>query len=282
MRLLRRWLIPGRPTPAINVAMSRIPAAVLELAENLNLNCPARQGEERVVRPEFAAIISPENDAHHNVVQRLRLTPDTVAKAVAEVRAIYAAKGRRAITWEVGSHAEPSDLAERLIALGMKPFEPNDLSLGMVLTHPLATVDTAITVRRVETFEEFARAAWIFRRGFGSDDAPEEEPEIALRWAEHRSVAVFERYLAFDGDEPIAAADALFLEAGVVMVGGATLASARSKGAYRALIAARWEEGRRRGTPTLVTQAGAMSRPILNRLGFEEVVQIRVFFDQLA
>jgi len=261
--------------------MSRIPAAILELAENLNLNCPPRQGEERVVRPEFAAIIGAENDAHHNVVQRLRLTPDTVASTVAEIRAIYAAKGVRAITWEVGDHAEPSDLAERLIALGMKPFAENELSVGMVLTRPLATVDAAITVRRVETLEEFTRAAWIFRRGFGNDDAPE-EPDIALRWAEHRSVAVFERYLAFDGDEPIAAADALFLEGGVVMVGGATLASARSKGAYRALVAARWEEGRRRGTPTLITQAGPMSRPILNRLGFEEVVQIRVFLDQLA
>jgi hypothetical protein len=262
--------------------MSRIPDAVLDLAENLNLNCPARKGEERVVRPEFAAIIGTESDAHHNVVQRLRLTPDTVESTVAEVRAIFAAKGRREITWEVGSHAEPSDLAERLLALGMKPFARGELSVGMVLTHPLATVDAAITVRRVETLEEFARAAWIFRRGFGNDDAPEEDPEIALRWAEHRGVAAFERYLAFDGDEPIAAADALFLEAGVVMVGGATLAAARSKGAYRALVAARWEEGRRRGTPTLITQAGPMSRPILSQLGFEEVVQIRTFLDQLA
>lgn len=66
------------------------------------------------------------------------------------------------------------------------------------------------------------------------------------------------------------------------MCGGATIAAARSRGAYRALIAARWEEGRRRGTPTLITQAGAMSRPILERLGFEEVVQIRIFLDELA
>lgn len=255
---------------------------MLELAESLNINCPARAGEERLVRPGFAAIVGAENDAHHNVVQRLRLAPDEVAEAVAEVRAVFAAKGRREITWEVGDHAEPTDLAERLIALGMKPFVPNELSVGMVLTRPLAAVDTAITVRRVETFEEFARAAWIFRRGFGSDDAPEADPEVAKRWAEHRSVAVFERYLAFDGSEAVAAADALFLEAGVVMCGGATLASARSKGAYRALISARWEEGRRRGTPTLITQAGAMSRPILNRLGFEEVCQIRIFLDQLG
>src|SRR5512132_3907837 len=251
--------------------MSRIPEAVLELAENLNVNCPPRPGEERVVRPGYAAIIGTESDAHHNVVQRLRLAEDEVAATVAEVRAIFAAKGRRQITWEVGDHAEPKDLAERLIALGMKPFAPNDLSVAMVLTRPLVSMDTAVTVRRVTTFEEFARGSWIFRRGFESDDAPETDPEVAQRWTEHRSVATHERYMAFDGNEPIAVADAVFLEAGVVMCGGATIASARSKGAYRALINARWEEGQRRGTPTLITQAGPMSRPILERLGFEEV-----------
>ncbi|MEO5729178.1 MAG: hypothetical protein ABI134_05065, partial [Byssovorax sp.] len=190
--------------------------------------------------------------------------------------------GRREITWEVGDHATPSDLGDRLITLGMKPFVPHELSVGMVLSRPLDVDCKSITVRRVETFEEFARAAWIFRRGFGSDDAPEADPEIALRWTEHRSVAAVERYLAFDGNEAIAVADALFLEAGVIMCGGATIASARSRGAYRALITARWEEGRRRGTPTLITQAGPMSRPILERLGFEEVVQIRIFLDELA
>lgn len=260
--------------------MSSIPEAVLELAENLNVNCPSRPGEERFVRPGYAAIVGTENDAHHNVVQRLRLTPDAVAPTVAEVRALFAARGRREITWEVGDNAEPKDLAERLIALGMKPFGDHALSVGMVLSRPLELGASSITVRRVETFEEFARAAWIFRRGFGTDDAPEEDPEVAKRWAEHRAVTTFERYLAFDGTEAIAAADALFLPAGVIMCGGATLASARSKGAYRALIAARWEEGRRRGTPTLITQAGPMSRPILGRLGFEEIVQIRVFLDQ--
>jgi hypothetical protein len=262
--------------------MSRIPEAVLELAENLNVNCPQRAGEERVVRPGFAAIIGAEADAHHNVVQRLRLAPDEVAATVAEVRAIYAAHGRREVTWEVGDHAEPKDLGDRLIALGMKLFVPHDLSVGMVLSRPLEVGAGSITVRRVATFEEFARAAWIFRRGFGNDDAPEEDPEIAKRWAEHTSVSTFERYLAFDGTEAIAAADALFLPDGVIMCGGATLASARSRGAYRALIAARWEEGRRRGTPTLITQAGPMSRPILKRLGFEEVVQVRVYLDQIA
>ena len=61
----------------------------------------------------------------------------------------------------------------------------------------------------------------------------------------------------------------------MTLFGGATLPEARGRGAYRALVAARWEDAVARGTPVLVTQAGAMSRPILARLGFREVCEIR-------
>src|SRR5206468_8394543 len=36
----------------------------------------------------------------------------------------------------------------------------------------------------------------------------------------------------------------------------------------RALVKARWDDAVARGTPLLVTHAGALSRPILGRLGF--------------
>jgi len=41
-------------------------------------------------------------------------------------------------------------------------------------------------------------------------------------------------------------------------------AHARGRGAYRALVAARWADAVERGTPALVTQAGAMSKPMLS------------------
>ncbi len=45
-------------------------------------------------------------------------------------------------------------------------------------------------------------------------------------------------------------------------------------------VAARWRESVERGTPVLVTQAGAMSRPILTRVGFHEVCEIRILADR--
>lgn len=261
--------------------MPTIPPRVLEIAENLNMNIPRRPGEDCVIDPRYAAVIGAEPDPHQDVVQRLRLEPTEVAATVAEVRALYAAQGRHQITWEVSSSATPADLAERLLALGMVPDTPEPRAVGMVLTRPLAQAASAITVKKVTTFDEYRIASDIFLRGFGGKEGESESATEALlrRFERERAVDVSARYLAFLGDAPVAAADALYLDAAVVMCGGATEPSARGKGAYRALIAARWEEGRRRGTPMLVTQAGAMSRPILLRLGFEEVAEIRIFLD---
>ena len=50
---------------------------------------------------------------------------------------------------------------------------------------------------------------------------------------------------------------------------------ARGRGAYRAVVRARWDAAVARGTPALAVGAGPMSRPILERLGFEQVLQFR-------
>jgi len=87
-------------------------------------------------------------------------------------------------------------------------------------------------------------------------------------------------FLAWQGDEPVATGRATFTAHGVLLNGGSTLERARGRGAYRALVAARWREAERRGSPRLVTQAGDMSRPILARLGFREVCDIRILLDR--
>jgi hypothetical protein len=68
----------------------------------------------------------------------------------------------------------------------------------------------------------------------------------------------------------------------VLLNGGSTLERARGRGAYRALVGARWADAAAEGRPVLVTQAGAMSRPILARLGFREVCDIRILLDRAA
>ena len=70
-------------------------------------------------------------------------------------------------------------------------------------------------------------------------------------------------------------------DAGVNLFGGSVAEDARGRGVYRALVQARWELANERGTPALTMQAGRMSKPIAERLGFEFVGQARLYVDTL-
>jgi GNAT superfamily N-acetyltransferase len=71
--------------------------------------------------------------------------------------------------------------------------------------------------------------------------------------------------------EVVSFAVAQFGRTAVYLAGGATRPDRRGRGAYRALVRARWDAAVEQGIPALTVGAGAMSRPILERLGFSIV-----------
>jgi GNAT superfamily N-acetyltransferase len=66
---------------------------------------------------------------------------------------------------------------------------------------------------------------------------------------------------------------------GVALMGGAVLPAFRGRGVYRALVRRRWDHAIARGTPLLVVQAGAMSAPVLDGLGFVRHGDLHLFVD---
>lgn len=263
----------------------KVTPEILAIAETLNLCLPPPPDQERVVEPRFAAFVDPGSDPHRNLVQRVRVAPDQVEALVAEVRALFRARGKTEITWEIGPSTTPGDLRARLLARGMVPdVEPE--AAGMVLTRPPSMAAggvLGVTVKRSETLADFAAHSLILRRCFSPGLPDPTEDEIAVDFARrHGREDHLLRYLAFADGVAIAAGDAALVDDGVVLCGGATLPEARGKGAYRALVDARWRAAVERGTPVLVVQAGAMSRPILERLGFEEVARIHVLLDRFG
>jgi hypothetical protein len=156
-------------------------------------------------------------------------------------------------------------------------------AVGMVLTQEPPEPPPGVTARAVETFEEYRAAAVIQRRAFGmsEEDMEREAERDAERW-ESREESASVTFLAWVEGRPAAAATGTYADAGAILFGGGTLPDARGRGAYRALVRARWDEAARRGKPALVTQAGRMSRPILRRLGFQEVAEIRILRDDVA
>jgi len=262
--------------------MSTITPEVLAVAETANLCLPPPPGEERIIGPRFAAFIRDKEGPQYNLVQRVRVAPGEIDALVAEVRALFRARGRRALTWEIGPSSAPPDLAERLLALGMVPDDEPEIA-GMVLASSPPVIATNLVVQRVRTLEDFAVHARIYHRCFGRDAPAPTDDDLAKDFERRRGQEDhLTRYLACIDGAPIAAADGLALDNAVVLAGGATLPEARGKGAYRALVQARWDDAVARGTPVLVVQAGSMSRPILERLGFEEVTRVKVLLDTMA
>jgi hypothetical protein len=255
---------------ALPVELMQVGDPILELAENANTWTPLNASDERIVGDGWVLWMGRTDHPSWNVAQRFRLRAEDVEDARAEIHAALRARGRTGCTWEVGSHATPGDLVERLLALGLVD-DAEPYVVGMALTEPPRQAPPAgVDVRRVETDEDTMAAARIAAVAFGqSEPVP----------AQIDTTGAYVRFLAYVDGEPVAQATAAFTEYGATLYGGATLPAARGRGAYRALVAARWEEAVARGTPALVTQAGSMSRPILARLGFREVCDIRVLVD---
>jgi hypothetical protein len=256
---------------------------VRALAEDGNAMMAPLPGEERIVDRRFVVRFMVTPMGPFNQVCRIRLAEEEVAAAVTEVRGLLAARDQAgACEWEVGSSATPSDLVERLGRLGITPIpeQPSAPALAL-LTPPRVRPRAAVRVTRAQSPEEEAMAAEIQARGFGGG-----EPWSSERRAEAAAgIAALPRregsvtYLAWVDDRPVAAAGAYFTPAGVIAAGAATLPDARGRGAFQALVAARWEAAVARGTPALVCHAGDMSRPILERLGFVAVARMEFLND---
>jgi GNAT superfamily N-acetyltransferase len=98
--------------------------------------------------------------------------------------------------------------------------------------------------------------------------------------AEH-AAGTAHHWAAIDDGRAVGFGRGIDMADGVALMGGAVLPEARGRGVYRALVRARWDHAMERGTPLLVVQAGPMSAPVLDGLGFERHGEIRLFADRL-
>jgi hypothetical protein len=254
---------------------------VSALAEDTNSFGPVGPGKERIVDRRFVLWLGGVDHPAFTVVQRLRLQADEVEETVEEVRALLRGRRLSAATWEVGWSATPAGLGERLLALGMVP-DREHVVVPMVLESPPPEPPPGIEVRRASSLDDLRAAAEIGIVGFDTVGAAADEvrAKVEIDWAaEQRGDRT--TFLALVDGEPAAFGVARFSPEGAVLGGGATLPAARGRGAYRALVLARWREAERRGAPGLVVQAGSQSRPILGRLGFRPLGEVRIFLDQL-
>jgi len=163
--------------------------------------------------------------------------------------------------WWLGP-SSPPDAEATLVAAGFVRDEVPTLTGMTCVREPPAT--RGVEVRAATAAEVFATE----REVWGSEPSP----PPAANDVEHHFAALVEGELA-------GTARAVDMQNGVALMGGVVRPVFRRRGVYRALVRARWEHAVARKTPLLVVQAGDMSAPVLDGLGFERHCELRLFVD---
>jgi GNAT superfamily N-acetyltransferase len=167
------------------------------------------------------------------------------------------------VEWWLGPSSPPG-AAEELLAAGLVPDDPQHLTGMTSATPPPTAPEIAVRPADLAEVAEIEKAVW------GGEAKPPREPHPTI----HHFAALVDGAVAGVGR-------AIDMDQGVALMGGAVLPELRGRGAYRALVRARWDYAVARGTPLLVVQAGPMSAPVLEGLGFRPHGEIRMFVDRL-
>jgi GNAT superfamily N-acetyltransferase len=247
-----------------------------QLAEDTAVYLLPRPTFETIERDEFVFIAGTFTGWLH----KLRL--GDVESALAWSRAEARARGLRDVEWWLGWSATPPGAGEQLLAAGLVP-DPDAPVLAGMTCRTAPPIVPAIEVRRVTTLADYQAALevdWSVWRIDDEERARRHASEIA-RWEAMRDSGVVHHYSAFLDGTRVGFGRAIDMQGGVALMGGAVLPEARGNGVYRALVRARWDHAAARGTPLLVVQAGDMSRPVLERLGFESHGDIHLYVDRL-
>jgi len=244
-----------------------------EVAEYPNSFGPLSPGAERVETERYTLCLGVGST--WNTVQRQRFSLDELDEVLEEVRAHLRDRGRRRTEWEVGSKA-PEGLVDALLERGLVR-DGDGYAVALVLTED-PPVQAGLVARRIESFEEYAAANAVQWEAFESPASEVAEAQASLE-QRYRDTVNLMHGVWLDG-ELVCAGTATPSDHGLLLYGGATLPRARGRGAYRALIRARWDDALALGTPALITQGGTMSRPILERLGFERVGEVNMLLDR--
>ena len=243
-----------------------------EMAEYPNSFIPLAPGDERIETDRYTLCL-----AIGATVQRQRFAPAEVDEVLAEVRELLRRRGRTSTQWEVGSQA--LDLVGPLLKRGLVR-DADPVAIAMALDREPPAGPEGFQVRLAASREEYLQAAVVQAEAFGAsaEEAAQHRAGLERRW----QGSPFAMHAVWRDGEMVGAGACAMTPGGVALFGGAVLPRARGQGAYRALIAERWRYAVGEGRSALVTQAGSMSRPILERLGFRAVGRVEMLRDVLV
>ena len=177
------------------------------------------------------------------------------------------------LTWKVYDHDLLPNLKSELVTHGFVPDD--DPAAVMVLdvqkapATPLQPVQTDI--RRIDTPAGLTDVIYVLDKVWGGD-----HHWVNERLGSHLQVPGYlSVYAAYLNDEPASIAWTYFPPGQfATLFAGSTIAEYRRQGLYTTLLETRLNEIRERGYRYAVVEAGAMSKPIVEKHGFQHLTTV--------
>ena len=256
------------------------PEEVRRLALDPFGELPAPREVERVQLD--GAVISIDPWPAAQIVRPVDDGPADVAATVEAARAVARERGKRVLAWWITSdHDGLSAALEEagLVNADTPGFEAVENGMAL-LSPPTRRPADDVQIGVVETWENFAAVAEVTRAVF---EMPEvSEADLRQRYTDYLAARDLGATLfAAIAGRIVGGAYAAFGTAGINLFGASVVPEARGRGVYGSLVLARWDLAVTRGTPALTVQAGRMSRPLCERMGFAFVGAVHLFVDEL-
>lgn len=182
----------------------------------------------------------------------------------------YFSRIGQSFEWKVYGHDTPPDLKARLLRRGFTLDEGDEealMILNLEQASPVLFQPPAHDVRRLTRPEDVPLALAV-QRMVWNEDYSDLIARLATDLRDYPDMLSV--YAVYVDGRPVSSAWMYVLPGSRFgsMWGGSTLPAYRGRGIYTALVAARVQEARRRGLRFLTIDAGPMSRPIVEKLGF--------------
>jgi GNAT superfamily N-acetyltransferase len=222
------------------------------------------------------------------IVEARSLEPGGVERSVDAVRELLRERNKASTAWWVSESAEPDGLVTELLRLGLEPYDEPPFEprfAAMVRMEPPAPGPDDVGPRPAETFDEYIASVRLRDAVFDLSEEDRRAWEASERVSFELQLSgksPTRSFVALVGGEVVGFAAMVAGAAAVNLIGGSVREDMRGRGVYRALVRARWDHAVARGTPALTVQAGHLSRPILEKLGFEVVGWEDCLLDRLS
>lgn len=173
--------------------------------------------------------------------------------------------------WKVYDYDRPSDLKERLAACGFHVEEAEAIMVLDLEEAPEILWQPGLsTVQRIRDPEKLSDVLIVEEQVWNEDFSSLGHylEEALSNYPEQMSV-----YVAYVDEQPASAAWIYFPKHSqfASLWGGSTISSFRKQGLFTALLAVRAREAKARQVRYLTVDASPMSRPILEKFGFEMI-----------